>query len=50
MSEDQIERAVERRVDAIDARFMRGEMTQAEYNAAMREVDAWADAQHAARR
>jgi hypothetical protein len=34
MTEDQIERKVERRFDALDARLMGGGMTQAEYDAA----------------
>lgn len=47
MSEDQIERAVERMVDAVDARFMRGGMSSTEYNSEMRKIDAWADERRA---
>jgi hypothetical protein len=45
MTEEQIERAVERKVDNLDARFMAtgSTMTQAEYDAASAEILRWAD-------
>jgi hypothetical protein len=46
MTEDQIERAVERKVDSLDARFMAGTMTQSEYDAAMKAISAWADSEY----
>lgn len=41
-----IEVQVEKKTDAIDARFMAGKMTPEEYAAAMRELSAWADRQY----
>jgi len=46
MTEDQIERAVERKVDRLDALFMTTDLTQAEYDAAQKEVQAWADREY----
>ena len=45
MTEDQIERAVQRKVDSLDARFMAtgSTMTQADYDAAMAAITAWAE-------
>jgi hypothetical protein len=48
MTEDQIERAVERKVDALDAIFMAGTITQTEYDSRMRDISDWADRQYAA--
>jgi hypothetical protein len=44
-TEDQIEREVERRMDALDRRLMRGALTQAAYDEAIRALDAWSRAQ-----
>jgi hypothetical protein len=43
MTEEQIERAVERATDRLDARLMNGTLTQAEYDAAIKELSDWAD-------
>lgn len=43
MTEDQIERAVERKTDNLDARFMNSKMSQAEYDEEMKEIQRWAD-------
>ena len=48
MTEEQIERKVERATDYIDRQFMAGIYTQTEYNRKMREISAWADGQYAA--
>lgn len=48
MTEDQIERVVERRIDAIDKRYLAGEWTEEEYREKIREVDEWAKRQSAA--
>jgi hypothetical protein len=45
MTEEQIERAVERKMDGLDRRLMRGELTQAEYDREVCALDAWAIAQ-----
>lgn len=42
MTEEQAERMIERRMDALDARLMRWELTQAEYDAEVLALDAWA--------
>jgi len=47
MTEDQIERLVERYVDAIDLRYMAGKLSDAEYRDAMRAIEAWASRQYA---
>ena len=42
-----IEMRVEKMVDRLDARFMRGgEMSQEEYDAKMREIHEWAEEQY----
>jgi hypothetical protein len=48
MTEEQIERAVERQFDALDARFMStgSSMTQAEYDAAVLAIGDWSDRQY----
>ncbi len=45
MTEEQIERAVERQFNNLDARFMRDglTMTQAEYDAESAAISRWAD-------
>lgn len=48
MTEDQIERVVERRIDAIDKRYLAGELTEEDYREKIREVDEWAKRQSAA--
>lgn len=49
MTSEQIEREVERRIDRLDARFMRDDSTmqQHEYDAAIRAIDQWAEDQYA---
>lgn len=47
MTEDMIERIVERRFDSLDARLMRGELHQAEYDQLAKEIAQWADARYA---
>lgn len=49
MTEDQIEREVERRTDRLDARFMRdySTMTQAEYDDIIKSIAQWAEDQYA---
>lgn len=49
MTEDQIERAVERKVDSLDRMFMSTDMTQDAYDKAMKDIHAWAEAQYAKR-
>jgi hypothetical protein len=44
MTEEQIERRVEIMVDHLDRLLMSGQMTQGDYDAAMRELDRWASA------
>lgn len=47
---EQIERAVERTTDRIDADFMRGKMTAEQYEIAIGELNDWADEQYDAAR
>tara|TARA_R110000868_G_scaffold13885_5_gene64545 strand:- start:12947 stop:13117 length:171 start_codon:yes stop_codon:yes gene_type:complete len=42
MTEDQIERQVERMTDAIDRRYMAHDLTAEQYAAECRRIDAWA--------
>lgn len=42
-----IERAVERAIDRIDAAFMRGDISGAEYEQRMQDLSDWADARYA---
>jgi len=44
MSEDEVERRVERMVDALDRRFLTSKMDQAQYDAEMAKIDAWSKA------
>ena len=46
MTEDQIERRVERRVDILDSALMSGRLTQAEYDDEMKRLHNWADDQY----
>ena len=39
MTEQQIEIAAERKMDALDRRFMGGELTRHDYDAAVRQLD-----------
>lgn len=50
MTEDQIERRVERMVDHLDALLLAGELSQRDYDSNMRDLDRWAEAQYAAAR
>jgi hypothetical protein len=43
MTEDQIERRVERMMDHLDRVFLTGQMTQADYDAAVKDLNAWAE-------
>lgn len=49
-SENEIERVVERKTDSADRAFMNGHITRAQYDATMREITAWADAEYAMKR
>lgn len=42
-TEDAIERAVEWRMNALDRKLMRSELTQQQYDAAVRDLNTWAD-------
>ena len=42
MTEDQIERQVERMTDAIDRRYMAHDLTAEQYATECRRIDAWA--------
>ena len=44
--EYQVECKVERMTDRLDARYMRGELTEEEYRAEIKAIDAWANAQY----
>lgn len=46
MTEDQIERRVERMTNHLDHCLMSGSMTQKNYDHAMRELHQWAEAQY----
>jgi hypothetical protein len=43
LTEDQIERQVERLFARLDRQFMNSPMTDVEYNAKCREIDRWAE-------
>lgn len=47
MTEDQIEREVERQFDRLDARLMAGKLSQVEYDRKSRAIDEWASSQYA---
>ena len=42
MTEEQIERRAESRVDELDRAFLKGLLTQEQYNAGIRGIDVWA--------
>jgi hypothetical protein len=46
MSEEQIERLVEKRMDALDRSLMKGTMHQAEYDVEVKRLDRWAQQQY----
>lgn len=46
LSEDTIERTVELRVDRLDCSFMRGFLTQEQYDSSTREISAWAESMY----
>lgn len=41
--EDSIERSVERKIDALDHRYLNGEMSNEEYDLQMQQIREWAD-------
>jgi hypothetical protein len=43
MTEEQIERIAERKMDQLDAKLMNGKLSQAEYDAAVKELSRWLD-------
>jgi len=47
MTEDQIERHVERAIDALDKRYVAGELTAEQYGADVATIDKWACEQYA---
>lgn len=50
MTEDQIERRVEVRVDAADRAFMAKRLSQAQYDVILNDIAKWADEQYAQKR
>lgn len=46
MTEDQIERAAERKFNALDARLMRGDLRQDEYDAESLRISEWCEKQY----
>jgi uncharacterized membrane protein len=48
MTEDQIERAVERAIDKLDSRLMGGEITQTVYDRQVDNIEKWAAGQYKA--
>ena len=46
MTEGQIEHAVERMFDALDRRLMAGALDQLAYDAEVKRIDAWAEAEY----
>ena len=46
MTEDQIERHVERKIYRLDRAFMAFKINQAEYDSDMKEIRAWADVEY----
>ena len=46
MTENQIEIAVERAIDKLDARFMQSKISQADYDYEVLIVDKWAEQQY----
>jgi hypothetical protein len=43
MTEDQIERGVEKMMDSLDQLFLAGQMSQDSYDQAVRSLDEWAE-------
>lgn len=43
ITEDSFERMIEKRIDAADALLMAGKVSQADYDARMRQISTWAD-------
>jgi hypothetical protein len=50
MTEEQIERAVERATDRLDAGLINGTLTQADYDTAVKRLSNWADMAYSFRR
>lgn len=50
LSQEQIERKVERSMNSLDARLMAGKLSQAEYDREVSILDKWAQQQYDARR
>jgi hypothetical protein len=48
LTEDQIERRVERMTDNADRHYMDGTLSRTEYEQTMRDIAAWADSQYRA--
>jgi len=48
MTEEQIERRVEKMVDALDRQLISGALSQQDYDKAMRDLDRWAAAKRSA--
>jgi phosphopantetheine adenylyltransferase len=46
MTEQQIEVMAERKIDRLDALFLRGAITEQQYNAALKQIRQWADEQY----
>jgi hypothetical protein len=46
MTEDQIERRVERIMDTLDARLMSGSLSQSDYDQEVKRLRAWAERQY----
>jgi len=46
MTEDQIERIVERAMDKLDLQYTKGMLTNEEYEVEIRELDNWANDQY----
>ena len=46
MTEDQIERRVEKMVDHLDRLYMSGQIDTKSYNSQMRDLDRWAESQY----
>jgi hypothetical protein len=47
MTEDQIERKVQLYFDRIDAKLMRGDISQQSYDMLAKEINVWAEGQYA---
>lgn len=45
LSEEQIERRIEKATDRLDRQFMNGSITQEEYDAEIKALDEWANEQ-----